>query len=132
MQEISFSYQDFIQDPIKFVMELFKTSLEDPIKNCAEYSHISIDKSLLSKSGEIPANWLQQYQVQNWCDFVFRCQHCQLEIKSLNKLIKHMLEKANSKTKVLCFEPGCRKSFCKMNALINHVVKTHYQCLAYW
>lgn len=109
---------------------LFQKYLGDPINAADNYSHVTIDKSLLSKSGEIPQTWLKNFKIRTWSHIDFNCQHCGTEIKSLGALISHLKE-TTGKIKICCPKKGCTRQFASLNSFINHVVNDHSACLAY-
>lgn len=116
---------------IEQLMKLYQSLIQQPLTGSETYSHITIDINLLSSSGEIPKEWLDDYKVKTWTTLEFNCGHCKRKIKSLSALIRHIKEVCYTKTKIQCAERGCDRGYLVLNSYVNHVVKSHYESLAY-
>ncbi|CRK92399.1 CLUMA_CG005961, isoform A [Clunio marinus] len=116
---------------IASLLDLFGSLIKTSVDGYELCTHITVPKEYVSLRGEISAEWLKEYHVVNWIDFSFKCQHCDLTIKSLNLYWKHLKDNEVEKIKIKCCEEDCNKQYSALNSYINHAIKIHHECLAY-
>lgn len=115
---------------MEHIKKLYNSSLckEDSFL-LEEYAHITVDRANVSDEGQISLSWLNQYDVQTWNDFDYKCFFCSETFRSLKTLLNHLKDckAAAGKTKFHCHTcpTNVRTPFSSLNAYINHATRHH-------
>ena len=98
-----------IAECLQEVRMLFKDELKAREK---QYEKVTIKESLLLDGGEIPRDWLKRYHnFTTWKDFSYECSHCNMQIKSLNGLLSHVLIESLCVKKSFIYAPNTVHSY---------------------
>lgn len=115
---------------MEHIRKLYENSLSiSDSFSLEEFAHITVDRDHVSEEGQIDALWLNQYDVQTWNDFAFKCFFCSERCLSLKKLLEHTkwCKVSGGKIKFGCHSCpiDSRPPFASLNAYINHATRYH-------
>lgn len=120
-------YQNFKQ-----VLERTESLFKNLDASCCE--QIEIPKAKLSKDGEVPREWLSDYEnFKTWDEFTFVCkEHCKIKFDNLFSYCVHQEQVPRTNRMIQCNQ--CQQQFkgCGFLAsFINHTAANHYQHLKF-
>lgn len=98
--------------------------LGNPLTDCDEFTHVNVRPELRNDLGEILIEFMDCNKIL-WSDMIFKCSHCNADIKGLMNYIQHMNGIGNHKFRLHCFDDSCNRKFSALYSFINHAAEHH-------
>lgn len=120
-------YQNFKQ-----VLERTESLFKSVDVTCCE--QIEIPKTKLKKDGEVPRDWLSDFEnFKTWDEFTYVCkQHCKIKFDNLLAYCIHQEQIPRPNRSIQCYQCNQKFKGCSFLAsYINHMAANHYQHLKF-